>query len=107
MRFLCVWALFAVSVNAQSPAPASALPSLEQSARQRAADWMRLADDLEGSLARMLPCDPRVTVAINEVMRASDARLATLSDYLQAATQQGLRDTDSLKMAIASNATLP
>ena len=53
----------------------------------------------------MLPCDPRVKAAIEEVSRASQARLASLSDYLQAAGAQAKADAERARKASADAAT--
>ena len=89
-RLLCLGTLFAAAVAMAQNAPAPTLASLAQTARQKAADWDTLAQALDASIGRLLPCDPKGPAAIEEVSRASDARLAALADYLQAASAAGL-----------------
>ncbi len=86
---------------AQSASPPT-LASLAQTAVQKAADWDTLAQGLDASITRLLPCDPKGPAAIEAVSRASDARLAALADYLQAAGQQASRDTDAARRALTS-----
>src|ERR1700722_4550709 len=105
MRKLCLWALTAAAALAQT-APAPNLNSLEQTARQKAADWERLAQGLNASIRGLLPCDPKGPAAITQVSVASDARLAALADYLQAAAQQASRSTETAKQALASSGAL-
>ena len=47
-------------------------------------EWNTLAGNLELRLARLLPCDPRVRTSVEEVNRASDARLVALTSYWSA-----------------------
>jgi chromosome segregation ATPase len=105
MRKLCLWALTAAAALAQN-APAPNLASLEQTAQQRAADWERLAQGLNASIRGLLPCDAKGPAAISEVSRASDARLAALAEYLQAAAQQASKETETAKRALTSSAAL-
>jgi hypothetical protein len=105
MRKLCLWAMTAAAALAQN-APTPNLASLEQTAETKAADWERLAQGLNASIRGLLPCDPKGPAAINDVSRASDARLAALGDYLQAAAQQASRDTEAAKRALISSNTL-
>ena len=90
-------ALFACAqARAQDPSPQSAAPdlaALEQTALKRYAEWENLAKDMNDRMARMLPCDPRAQSAVTEVSRASEARLAALSDYLRAASAQAFAET--------------
>lgn len=94
--FICV-ALFAgCAAIAQDPSPQNAVPdlaALEQTAQKRHAEWEALAKDMNDRMARMLPCDPRALAALNEVSRASEARLAALSDYLRGASSQAFAET--------------
>jgi hypothetical protein len=104
-RLLCLWTVAATVALAQNP-PSPTPASLAQTARQKAADWETLAQGLEASIGRLLPCDPKGPAAIEEVSRASDARLAALADYLQAAAQQASRDTEAVKRVLTSSGTL-
>ncbi len=86
--------LIAIPALAQQQQPADPLAAREALAQKRATPWETLAKGLESKIARMLPCDPRVKAAIEEVSRASQARLASLSDYLQAAGAQAKADAE-------------
>jgi len=91
--------VFAASAWGQSqPDP---LAQQQQIAEKRAADWDALAKALEVKLARMLPCDPRVRTSIEEVGRSSDARLAAMATYLQAAAAQAKADVDRIQRLLA------
>lgn len=109
LRTLCLALVAAAAAVAQSAAgpatPPGKLASLEQTARQTAAQWDQLAQGLESSLTRMLPCDPRVAAAINRVQQASAARLAALAEYLGAAGQQVSAETDAAKRELAAGET--
>jgi hypothetical protein len=69
------------------------LAALEQTAQKRGLEWETLAKDMNDRMARMLPCDPRAMAAVNEVSRASDARLESLADYLRAASAKAFAET--------------
>lgn len=76
------------------------LTALEQVAQKRHAEWETLAKDLGERMARILPCDPRALAAVSDVSRASDARLAALSDYLRAVTAQAFGETATAKILL-------
>jgi hypothetical protein len=103
---LLIWAIPALAQQAApaalSPPAASALAARETLAQKRAAEWETLAKGVEGKIARMLPCDSRVRGAIEEVSHASQARLAALNDYLQAAAVQAKADAERARTAPAS-----
>ena len=104
IRLFCISVFTAAAALAQNAPPN--LAALEQTARQRAADWEKLSQALEGNLVRLLPCDPKINAGINEVSRASEARLAALTAYLQAALQQASQDAADAKRAAASGDVL-
>jgi chromosome segregation ATPase len=87
--------------QAAAPAPADSLAPREAVADQRTTEWETLAKALDGKVARMLPCDPRVRSAIEEVSRASEARMAALSDYLRAAAAQTGTEAQRARAAVA------
>jgi len=101
-KLICILTLTAGGLSAQPNAP---LPSLAQAAGKASADWEGLAKGLEAKIARMLPCDPRVRAAIDEVKSASDARLTALNRYLQAASAEARRDADRARAAAAAAKT--
>ncbi len=80
---------------------ADPLAALQLVAEKRSADWDTLAKSLEVKLARMLPCDPRARTSIEEVNRASDARLTALAQYLQASAAQAKADVDRIQRLLA------
>ncbi len=80
--------------TAGSAPAATALAAREALADKRATEWETLAKGLESKIARMLPCDARVRSAIEEVSRASQARLSSLNDYLRAAAAQAKVDAE-------------
>jgi len=102
--------LFLLLVAAQ-PVPAQDKPvdpldALRQTADKAAADWEALAKGLEKKIATLLPCDPKSRAAVEEVSRASDARLSALSAYLKAAAASAKSDTDTAKRVLAAEAAL-
>jgi hypothetical protein len=85
---LCVlWAAASVSAFAQTSSS-----DLEQAALGTNTTWFTLASSLDVRVARMLPCDGAATAAIEEVNRASTARLVALTAYLKAITDQAAAD---------------
>jgi hypothetical protein len=81
------------------------LESLQKAAEAKGAEWDALAKTLEGKLVRMLPCDARVKTSVEEVNRASDARIAALSEYLKAAAAQVQADDAVIAKAVAAQET--
>lgn len=90
---------------AQVPPPqngATANLSPRQIAEKRAAEWEALAKTLDSRIARMLPCDPRAKDAITEVSRASEARMAALSELVKMAITQTKSDIDRVRLALTA-----
>jgi len=58
-----------------------ALSRFQQNAERRSAEWTTLATNLEQRVTRLLPCDPRISAAIEGSGRASEARIAALTTY--------------------------
>ena len=59
---------------------------LRDKAEKSAAAWQTLADGLDARTSRLLPCDSKMKAAIDEVSRASEARMTALLEYLREAT---------------------
>lgn len=93
--------VFAPAVLPQE-APASPAVSARETAAKRTAEWESLAKALDAKIARMLPCDPRAKGAIEEVSRASEARMAALSQVLKMSLAQGTADTERVRLALAA-----
>lgn len=93
--------LICVPLLAQTAAAPQSDP-LESVALKRSAEWDALAKGLEARIARMLPCDPRARAAVEEVSHASEARLAAVSAYLEAAAARGRSDADRARAALAA-----
>ena len=91
-----------VAVAVAQNAPADPLAGLNQAAQRAEAEWLRLAQDLDTRVSRMLPCDARAASAIEEVRRASGTRVAALADYLQAAIALAARDADAARGVLAA-----
>lgn len=89
----------ALSAFGQAPA---ALPPLEQNLRTTEAAWLALARELDGKLARLLPCDPGAAAAIQEVSAASQARLRALTAYLEAAADRTAADLAFVRNVLES-----
>lgn len=96
----------ASSSGAQTADPLDALDALSRQADKAENDWAALAKGLEKKIATLLPCDPKSKAAVEEVSRASDARLAALSKYLKAAIAKAQADTDSAKQVLAVQAAI-
>lgn len=87
-------------VSAQTPAPGS-LPALQLTAAQRTAEWTTLATNLEQRVARLLPCDPQARGAIDEVSRASDARIIALTSYWTVASLRSKTQVEAIRGLLA------
>ena len=83
-RLICALTLTGALAAAQGN-PTDSVTVLEQAAQKATTAWQSIAANLDSRVARMLPCDPRAKTAIDEVARASQARLAALAQYWQAA----------------------
>ena len=74
----------AAMLSAQDSAPPASLLALRQSAEQKTQAWDTLAKTLETKIRGMLPCDPKIAAAVDEVSHASDARLTAFDQYFRA-----------------------
>jgi len=83
-------------LSAQDPAPNS-LAALQESVAKRTAEWNTLATNLEPRIARLLPCDPRVRTAVDEVSHASDARSIALTSYWTMASIQSKAQIETIR----------
>ncbi|MEQ1885338.1 MAG: hypothetical protein ABL967_09775 [Bryobacteraceae bacterium] len=72
-------------------------PSAAPTADKLTADWFTLASALETRVTRMLPCDPRVRTAIDEVSRANASRLAARNAYWQSQAAQSRAQLETLR----------
>jgi hypothetical protein len=101
--FLCIFV--AVSVVAQDKAAqdkaAGLFPSLQQNVEKRTSEWDALANSLEGRIGRLLPCDPRVRSAIDEVSRASEGRIVALTEYWLAVSAASKTQTEAVRRLLA------
>ena len=77
------------------------LTRLKQEAEQRATEWNTLAENLEQRVARLLPCDPRMESSIQEVSRASEARLTALAKYWTAAADRVHQQAPGIRLLAA------
>jgi hypothetical protein len=102
---LCLFLALAQSARAQDK-PVDSIAALRQAADKAAVDWDALAKSLEPRIARLLPCDPNSRAAVEEVSRASDARLEALAAYLKTAASKAKDDTDAAKQVLAVQASL-
>lgn len=92
----------AASVSAQDR-PLSTPSDAAQTAEKRTNEWSILASNLEQRVARMLPCDPRVRTAIEEVSRASGARFLALNAYWQEIAKRSNDQAEMAHKLIADN----
>lgn len=100
---LCVLAGIAA---AQAPAAtdhaATDSTALEKNVAQKTQEWSMLADALEAQLIKLLPCDPKAAAAIEQVSKASDARLAAIAAYLDDANQRAAAQFETSKKLLTS-----
>jgi hypothetical protein len=104
IRSVSLLLFFAISQAQEKPA--DPLASLRQRAEKTSADWEALAKGLESKIATLLPCDPKSRAAVEDVSRASDARLSALSAYMKAAVAKAKTDTDAAKRVLAAQASI-
>ena len=98
---LCMVSWLAVTGAAWAQEPANALATFQQNAAKRSAEWGTLTANLEQRVARLLPCDPRVRGAVEEVGRASEARIAALTTYWMAVSGKSKNQTDAIRKLLA------
>jgi len=103
MRAALLWIAIAAAQAQQAP---DALAPLRQAAEKTSADWEALAKGLDQKIARLLPCDPAGRAAVDEVSRASAARMAALSAYMKAEALAARDDVDAAKRALSEQASL-
>jgi len=82
------------------------IDTLRQTADKATVDWAALAKGLEQKISTLLPCDPKSRAAVEEVSRASDARLAALSAYQKAAAAAARADTEAAKRVLGEQAAI-
>jgi DNA repair exonuclease SbcCD ATPase subunit len=104
IRFACLFLFLAMPSWAD--AQVGPLDALRKTAEKASADWEALAKGLELKISTLLPCDPRAKAAVEEVSRASEARLAALSTYLKAAAAEAKADTEAAKRVLGAQAAL-
>lgn len=104
IRFAGLFLLLAIAPSAN--AEANSLDALRKTAEKASADWEALAKGLEQKISTLLPCDPKSRAAVEEVSRASEARLSALAAYLKGAAAEAKADTDAAKRVLAAQAAL-
>jgi hypothetical protein len=102
---ICSVSLFLLLAVAQA-ADGQPVDTLRQTADKATLEWAGLAKGLEQKIATLLPCDPKSRAAVEEVSRASDARLAAVSAYLKAAAAAARADTEAAKRVLAEQAAI-
>jgi hypothetical protein len=80
---------------------ANSLIALQDAAARRTTEWTTLTTSLELRLARLLPCDPRVRMAVDEVARASDTRTAALTSYWNTISIQSKAQMEAIRGLLA------
>ena len=104
-RIVWLCAFTATAALAQDAPATGSLATLEADARQKTVSWQKVAQEMESSVARLLPCDAKAAATINAASQASEIRLAAVAAYLQAAEQQAARETASAQRVLASAQT--
>jgi hypothetical protein len=102
IRSASLFLLLAVAMAADG----QSADTLRQTADKATADWAALAKGLEQKIATLLPCDPKSRAAVEEVSRASDARLSALSAYTKAAAAAARADAEAAKRALAEQSAI-
>ena len=102
-RFRALLLLLAISQFAHGQ---NRLADLRQAAEKTATDWNTLARGLEQKIARLLPCDPAGRAAVDEVSRASAARMAALSAYVKAEAVAAKENTEGAKRVLSAQSSL-
>lgn len=105
VRIICLCCIAAGGLFAQA-AQAPSATALEAAALQKTAEWQALAQGLSTNIGRLLPCDPKATAAIDAVSKASEARLAAVAAYLQAAALNSTTGSAEAKRLINAAQTL-
>ena len=82
-------------------AAANSLSALQDAAAKRTAEWNTLTASLELRLARLLPCDPRVRTAVDEVARAADTRAVALTSYWNMVSIQSKAQVEAIRGLLA------
>lgn len=102
-----VWlSILAAALMSAQQKPGDVLVGLQEAVQQKSTEWETLGGDLENKVAHLLPCDPRVRSAIEDVSRASEARLTALSRYLEAKRAKIKLDGDLLNTITANQESL-
>ena len=100
VRIGFLWIFAAVAVAAQDK-PAGLFPTLQQNVEKRTSEWDTLANNLEGRIGRLLPCDSRLRGAIDEVSRASEGRIVALTEYWLAVSAASKTQTEAVRRLLA------
>jgi hypothetical protein len=102
IRTFGVCLLLAGAVTAQDAAGPALLAELGQSVRQKTNDWEKLAQSLDSSIIKLLPCDPAAVTAITAVSKASEERNTALAAYLLEASRQSTLQTAEARRVLDS-----
>jgi hypothetical protein len=75
--------------------------AFQENASKRTTEWSTLATGLEPRLARLLPCDPRVRTSVDEVSRASDARIVAMTSYWTVVSNKSKQQMEAVRQLLA------
>jgi hypothetical protein len=78
----------------------------QRTAQSRSDEWAMLSQGMEARLSRLLPCDRQVKNVIDEVNRASQARMAAIGKYLAAAAAKSRDENEKTKVLLARVAAM-
>lgn len=102
LPWLALVACFAAAAGLRAQdTGANSLPALQDAAAKRTAEWSSLTTTLEPRLVRLLPCDPRVRTAVEEVAKASDSRTVALTSYWNMVSIQSKAQIDAIRGLLA------
>lgn len=106
IRFATILLILTAGQSLHGQDKPDSLAALRQAAERSAADWDALAKGLDQKIAHLLPCDPAGQAAVEEVSRASAARLGALSAYVKAEAAAARENTEAAKRVLAAQAAL-
>ncbi len=101
--WLCIFAAVACAQSAPEP---GSLAALDSDARLKTAAWTKLAQEMESSVAHLLPCNAKATATIMLASQASESRLASVAAYLQAALPEASRESAGAQRVLVSAQSL-
>jgi hypothetical protein len=98
---LFIFVIAAAEAQERSSDSQKAPPLLQELAAMKSAEWDALFGSLDAKLLTMPLCDARVPTTIEELSRASAARLVALTQHMNAAAAQAKSDAGAARKALS------